>query len=159
MFRLNIAWTRSASSNRSSPLLTKMQVSWSPMARCNSAAVTVESTPPDRAQITLRSPTFSRTRSIASVKKFPGVQVPWHWHIRIRKFSRIAVPRGVWLTSGWNWRPNILSPTPMAATGEFSVKARVLESGGRKSTRSPWLIQTWNDGGRPWKSGPAGGFW
>jgi hypothetical protein len=31
---------------RSRPLLTKMQVSWLPMALCSSAAATLESTPP-----------------------------------------------------------------------------------------------------------------
>ena len=46
-----------ASSSRSSPLSTKMQVSRSPMARWISSAATVESTPPLRPQTTRPSPT------------------------------------------------------------------------------------------------------
>ena len=37
---------------RSRPLLTKMQVSWSPMALCSSAAATLESTPPLKPRMT-----------------------------------------------------------------------------------------------------------
>ena len=43
--------TCSASPARSRPWSTKTQVSWSPIARCTSAAATAESTPPDRPQI------------------------------------------------------------------------------------------------------------
>ena len=42
----------SASRARSRPLLTKMQVSWSPMALCSSAAATLESTPPLKPRMT-----------------------------------------------------------------------------------------------------------
>ena len=44
--------TCSASPARSRPWSTKTQVSWSPTARCTSAAATAESTPPDSPQIT-----------------------------------------------------------------------------------------------------------
>ena len=99
--------------------MTKMQVSCSPMARCSRAAVTAESTPPDKAQMTRPSPTCSRMRAMASEATLPGVHDPSHWQMRNRKFSRISVPSGVWFTSGWNCSPNISRPFPMAATGEF----------------------------------------
>ncbi len=50
----NVRSTCSRSCRRSNPVSTKMQVSWSPIARCTSAAATDESTPPDSPQITLR---------------------------------------------------------------------------------------------------------
>ena len=52
--------TSSASSRRSMPWSTKTHVSWSPIARCSSAATTSESTPPDRPQMTFASPTCAR---------------------------------------------------------------------------------------------------
>ena len=52
--------TCSASPERSSPWSTNTQVSWSPTAFCTRAAATEESTPPERAQRTRDSPTFSR---------------------------------------------------------------------------------------------------
>ena len=49
---MNVRSTCSRSWRRSSPVSTKMQVSWSPIARCTSAAATEESTPPDSPQMT-----------------------------------------------------------------------------------------------------------
>ena len=51
-----------------------MQVSWSPIALCKSAAVTDESTPPLSPRTTFWSPTCRRTRSQASSMKEPIVQ-------------------------------------------------------------------------------------
>ena len=50
--RAKVFITCSPSLSRSRPLSTKTQVSWSPMARCSSAATTEESTPPDRPRMT-----------------------------------------------------------------------------------------------------------
>ena len=61
--KVSITW--SPSSRRSSPVSTKTQVSWSPMALWMSAAATAESTPPDRPRITSSLPTCSRMCSIA----------------------------------------------------------------------------------------------
>ena len=49
-WRPNTSRTTRASRPRSRPLLTKMQVSWLPMALCSSAAATLESTPAAQAQ-------------------------------------------------------------------------------------------------------------
>ena len=95
MLRLKVSCTRSGSSNRSRPLLTKMQVSWSPIALWSSMAVTAESTPPERAQITRPSPTCSWMRLIESLTKFPGVQDSRQSQVRTRKFSNIDWPKGV----------------------------------------------------------------
>jgi hypothetical protein len=72
--RANTCITWSPSWWRSRPLSTNTQVSWSPMARCSSAATTDESTPPDRPSSTLPSPTCRRTAAMASAMMLPGVQ-------------------------------------------------------------------------------------
>ena len=46
-----VFWTLANSSLRRTPLLTKMQVRRSPMARCTRTAATEESTPPERPQM------------------------------------------------------------------------------------------------------------
>ena len=61
---------------RSTPLLTKMQVSWLPMALCTSTAATEESTPPESPQITCPLPTFSRIAATVVSMKCAGVQSP-----------------------------------------------------------------------------------
>ena len=94
--------TRCASSRRSTPLSTKMQVSWSPTARWMSAAVTVESTPPLRPQTTPAAPTRARMRSVSRSMKFSIVQSALAWQMRKTKFSSSSRPRGVCATSGWN---------------------------------------------------------
>ena len=58
--------TRSGSSFRSRPLLTKTQVSWSPTARCTSVAATALSTPPESAQMTRPEPTCARIAASVS---------------------------------------------------------------------------------------------
>ena len=65
-----------ASSSRSRPWSTKMQVSWSPIASWISTAATAESTPPDSPQITRPLPTCARIFSIASSLKARMVQSP-----------------------------------------------------------------------------------
>ena len=57
----NRSTTSLASPKRSRPVSTKTQVSWSPMASCRSRAVTAESTPPERPQMTPAVPTWART--------------------------------------------------------------------------------------------------
>ncbi len=64
----------STSPSRSRPWSTCTQVSWSPTARCTSAAATAESTPPDRAQMTRASPTCARIAATWSAMTLPGVQ-------------------------------------------------------------------------------------
>ncbi len=68
-----------------------------------------------------------------------------------RKFRRTVLPCGVWATSGWNWTAkNFRSASAMAATGQLSVDARLVNPFGALSTVSPWLIQTET---RPSRSG------
>ncbi len=64
----------------------------------------------------------------------------------------IALPSGVWATSGWNWSPTRPS-RPIAATGEFAEQANTVKPGGGVSMWSPWLIQTARSDGRFAKSG------
>jgi hypothetical protein len=65
----------SRSLRRSRPLSTRMQTSWSPMAWWSSEAVTEESTPPLRPQMTLASPTCLRTASTVSATKVAHLPV------------------------------------------------------------------------------------
>ncbi len=135
--------TSARSPSRSRPWSTKMQVSRSPTARCTRAAATDESTPPESPQITRRSPTRSRTRAIASSTNAPGVHVPAQPHMPRAKLRRIRPPASVCTTSGWNCTPTIGSlRCATAANGEFSLVAITSKPGGRRSTRSPWLIHT-----------------
>ena len=84
---------------------TKMQVSRSPMARWMSAAVTVESTPPESPQMTRRAPTRSRMRGTHASAKPRIVQFGCAPHTRSTKLRRISFPSTECVTSGWNWRP------------------------------------------------------
>ena len=64
---------------RSRPWSTNTQVSWSPTARCTSAAATAESTPPDSPQITRLSPTCARIERdllVDDVRLGPGRPQP-----------------------------------------------------------------------------------
>ncbi len=140
-------------------MLTKMQTSWSPTARWTRAAVTAESTPPERAQRTRPSPTCPRTRWIESAMKLRGVQSPLQAQTRRTKFSMRALPCGVWTTSGWNWRPMMPASLPMTAMGEFSEWARERKPGGGSATRSPWDIQTGMDEGKPAKKSEGESPW
>src|SRR5690606_5062951 len=64
----------STSPARMRPWSTCTHVSWSPTARCTSAAATAESTPPDSAQMTRASPTWARIAATWSAMTLPGVQ-------------------------------------------------------------------------------------
>ena len=102
-----------------------MQVSWSPTARCTSAAATDESTPPESPQITRCSvPTSSRIRATSVSMKWPGVQSGVAPQTSKRKLLRISPPRGVCATSGWNCTPNSGRVVcSNAATGLLSLDA------------------------------------
>ena len=93
--------TSSRSPSRSRPLSTKMQVSWSPIARCTSAAATDESTPPrqpaDRAA--RRRPARARARprrrrtrpsSIGRQPQMPSTKL----REQLARRRRCAPPRG-----------------------------------------------------------------
>jgi len=86
-------------------LSTKMQVSCGPIALCNSAAVTDESTPPDRPQMTLALPTVWRIVAIDCSTKFPIVHEPAQRQILVKEVLEELLPRGVCVTSGWNCTP------------------------------------------------------
>src|SRR6059058_1730569 len=116
--------TRSGSSLRRSPLLTKTQVSWSPSARWTRVAATAESTPPDSAQITRPAPTRARMLSVASAIKEPAVHDGVQWQTPNRKLRSTSRPLGVCTTSGWNWVPKIPLPSVKAAYGELPLVAR-----------------------------------
>ena len=148
--------TRSGSSARSSPLSTKMQVSWSPTARCTSVAATAESTPPERAQITLPSPTCSRIVATDSSTNDSAVQSPAQPATLNRKLRSNWLPCGVCTTSGWNWMPRRPAPSAMIATGELSDCAIERKPGGNSTTRSPCDIHTGIAAGRSLSSGLDG---
>ena len=67
-----LKWSRKAEMTcspsflRISPWSTNTHVSWSPTARWTSSAATDESTPPERPQMTLPSPTWARIAAICS---------------------------------------------------------------------------------------------
>ena len=98
--------TASRSPCRSSPVSTKMQVSWSPMARWTSDAATDESTPPERPQMTRsrRPPARGSSRSPCSMND-PAVQVGSQPQTRKRKLPMMSAPRTVCATSTWNCTP------------------------------------------------------
>ncbi len=84
--------TCSPSSFRIRPWSTNTHVSWSPTARCTSSAATEESTPPERPQITLPSPTCSRIRRTCSSTIEAADQVRSQPHTSVRKRVRISWP-------------------------------------------------------------------
>ena len=130
----NVRSTCSRSCRRSRPVSTKMQVSWSPIALCTSAAATDESTPPDRPQITCRSPTMARIFSTSSSMKCPGVQSAVQPQTSKRKFSMISAPRTVCATSAWNctaWMGLVAWRKPATTR---SVRAVATYPGGTSST-------------------------
>ena len=92
--------TWSASFFRIRPWSTSTQVSWSPIARCTSAAAVAESTPPESPQSTPASPTSARMRSTCSSITDAGDQFAAQPAISVKKRSRICWPNGVWTTSG-----------------------------------------------------------
>ncbi len=99
--------TSSRSPSRKSPLSTKTAVSCFPMARCTISVATVESTPPDTAEMTAWPPTCSLISLIFCATKSASFHPAEHSHTSNRKCASISFPRGVWLTSGWNWMPKM----------------------------------------------------
>lgn len=69
-----------------------MHVSWSPTARCSSAAATELSTPPESASSTLPLPILRRQSSTASSKYDAIVHSGAKPQILYRKFFRMSVP-------------------------------------------------------------------
>jgi len=137
------ASTSSRSRSRKRPLSTNTQVSRSPIAWCTSTAATEESTPPESAHSARRSPTCARIRAAASAMNASIVQALAQPQIRWAKLARICAPACVWATSGWNCTPQIgRCASRTAANGEFSLVPSTTKPGGRRSTRSPWLIHT-----------------
>ena len=82
-----------------------MQVRRSPTACWTSAAVTVESTPPESAQTTRLSPTRARRRTTSCSTKLSIVQSVRAFATRSTKFRSISRPSAVCVTSGWNCTP------------------------------------------------------
>ena len=84
--------TCSPSFLRMSPWSTNTQVSWAPIARCTSTAATLESTPPDRPQITLPVPTCERMRAICSSTIEAALQAMSQPQMSRRNVVRIVCP-------------------------------------------------------------------
>ena len=120
---------------RSSPVSTKMQVRRSPIARCRSAAATVESTPPDSAQITRPAGACSRIRATALSMNESGVQsglAPQTAEQEVRAGSRL--PRSVCTTSGWNCTPKSRRVGSRNAwIGAFALRASSVQPAGSDS--------------------------
>ena len=89
-----------ASFFRSKPWSIKTAVDLLPMALCNNAATTVESTPPLTPTRTFPSPTCFRMSSTCSSIKFPAVQLGAQFATLNKKFRRMVFPASVWATSG-----------------------------------------------------------
>ena len=64
-----------------------------------------ESTPPDRPQMTLPSPTWARISSILVLRNSAIVQSPARPQTWRTKLASSLPPSGVWTTSGWNCVP------------------------------------------------------
>src|SRR5690554_7962620 len=75
-----------------------MQVRFFPMALFSNTAVTDESTPPERARITLSSPKVSFSSFTVASMNDAGVQ-SFFTPQMARKLSRIRIPFSVWNTS------------------------------------------------------------
>ena len=113
-----------ARSSRIRPWSTKMQCSWSPIARCTSAAATDESTPPESPQTACPSPTCCADRRDRLVdERRPSSRSAGSRRCRARSCSSSSPPPSVWTTSGWNWMPQS-GRSRMAHGGERRVVAR-----------------------------------
>ena len=122
-----------ASSWRSTPLSTKMQVRRSPIARWISSAATAESTPPLRPQTTLPSPTCRRMRAVASSMNDAIVQSPVQPQTSNANAAGSRRPRSVCATSGWNSRPySAGAVSSIAATGALALVATTRNPGGAR---------------------------
>ena len=87
--------TCSASSFRIIPWSTKTQVRRSPIARWTSSAAVAESTPPERPQIALASPTWAWIAEICASITEAGDHLSLAPTTSRRKRVRISVPYGV----------------------------------------------------------------
>ncbi len=128
---------------RSRPLSTKTQVSWSPMALCNNAATTDESTPPESPSNTLSLPTWARTLAMLSSIIWAGVQSASQPQISSTKCSNIRMPcRACVSPPGETGHHKSLFGTTVPAMAQEPVDAISSKPVGRAITLSPWLIQT-----------------
>jgi hypothetical protein len=76
------------------------------MTRCTSVAATVESTPPDSAQMTWSAgPTVAAILAISSSNTFSIFQSAFTRATPNKNRSRVAPPRSEWCTSGWYCKP------------------------------------------------------
>ena len=115
-----------------------------PIARCTSAAATEESTPPESPHSALPSPTRARTRAISSSMKASivhaprGAADPAH-EVREQRprRPRCGPPRGGRAAP----RSGASRGAPPRRASSRSTPSTT-KPGGRRSTRSPWLIQT-----------------
>mmetsp|Transcript_988 Transcript_988/g.2570 ORF Transcript_988/g.2570 Transcript_988/m.2570 type:complete len:228 (-) Transcript_988:267-950(-) len=141
---VNIFITRSCSLYRSSPLSTNTQCRRSPKALCTSTAATVESTPPERAQMACSvGPTCCLMAASCSSSTFSMRHVGCSWEIWKKKRSSVSAPRSECLTSGWYCRPKTLSAEfSMATTAPCSLRATQWKPLGSSTASSPWLIHT-----------------
>ena len=153
--------TCSASPLRSSPWSTNTQVSWSPIARCTSAAATAESTPPDRPQMACLSPTCSRIRATCSSTTLTIVQVCRQPAMSTRNRSRTLLAvlgvqhLGVPLDAGVPARDRL----ERRDRGRRRSTASTVKPSGAAATASPWLIQTRCSGSMPASRVPASLIW
>ena len=92
---LKVSSTCFLSPFRRNPLSTNKHLKFFPRALLSNKAVTEESTPPLKPQITFPSPTSSLILITASLTKDFGVQSPLHFAILNKKFRRIFFPSSV----------------------------------------------------------------
>ena len=77
---------------RKSPLLTKIQCNWLPIALFSNTAATVESTPPERPNTTFSLPTCALSAATVVSIKLSGVQDGVSLAILKRKFDKSCFP-------------------------------------------------------------------
>ena len=157
MCSANVAITWSPSFQRSRPVSTNTQVSWSPIALCSSAATTEESTPPDRPSITSSVPTCARTRAIWSSMMFAAVH-------SVRAAADVddeAAQQRLALLRVRDFGMELHAVPAARLVGhrgdrDASVRAVTVKPGGASATWSPWLIHTSRRGGEPgWSFRPS----
>mmetsp|Transcript_21332 Transcript_21332/g.63932 ORF Transcript_21332/g.63932 Transcript_21332/m.63932 type:complete len:277 (+) Transcript_21332:892-1722(+) len=141
---LNVSITRSRSLKRSSPLSTNTQCRRSPRTLCTSVAATVESTPPESAQMAWSSgPTCASIFLSVSLSTSSIVQSAARPAMSVRKCLIMSRPPSVCITSGWNWRPKRRrSGFSIATTAPCLLFAMHWKPSGSLAAWSPWLIHT-----------------
>jgi len=83
-----------------------MQVSWSPIASCSSAATTAESTPPERPQHDLAAPDLGADLApTPACGRRPARPVAAAAGDAVGEVGEKLPACGVCTTSGWNWTP------------------------------------------------------